>query len=375
MRSMIAAFEQLSHTVLPVIIGDRHKAGGENAQGRQSVAGRLRSLVPSPLWQTMRDSSLVRFDKTAGETLRRAVSEFLPDLIFERCNYMQISGVRVASQLGLPIVLEVNAPYVEERRALSGRSLLNRLALRREAEALRNATIVTVVSKALRDSLVAKHRIDRRKFVVLPNAVDSDLPRTDITDAQFLAEAKDGDPDRFVIAFVGSMFRWHGIDTLIRATALLIRAGRNVSLLLMGGTGSIGSELHELVNTYDMKDRVVFAGEVPHEMVHGYLRRSNAGAMASSNWYGSPVKIFEYALAGLPVIAPNNGPVRDVMEDGIHGYLVENSPESISSAIDTILMNPGEANVIASEFRTKVLREHTWRQNAERVLDAVAEDW
>ena len=90
---------------------------------------------------------------------------------------------------------------------------------------------------------------------------------------------------------------------------------------------------------------------------------------ADSHWYGFPVKIFEYGGMGKAIIAPDNIPVRDVMVDGEDGILVQPNAESIRKAIEKLIENPDLRKEIAQNFQEKVLANHKWIDNAERVID------
>jgi glycosyltransferase involved in cell wall biosynthesis len=90
--------------------------------------------------------------------------------------------------------------------------------------------------------------------------------------------------------------------------------------------------------------------------------------MPKSDEYRSPVKLFEYALCDRPVIAPNQLPVLEVMEDQIHGLIVSADENEISKAIVHLLKNKLVAEELAGNWRKKVMNYHTWRQNAIKAL-------
>jgi glycosyltransferase involved in cell wall biosynthesis len=94
--------------------------------------------------------------------------------------------------------------------------------------------------------------------------------------------------------------------------------------------------------------------------------------MPSSNWYGSPIKIFEYGLTGVPVVAPDKGPLKDVMEHRKHGWLVSDKPEDLRDALLQMLQNPAESQEMGTCFREKILKYHTWTAQASGILSAVS---
>jgi glycosyltransferase involved in cell wall biosynthesis len=90
--------------------------------------------------------------------------------------------------------------------------------------------------------------------------------------------------------------------------------------------------------------------------------------MARSNWYGSPVKIFEYGAMRKAIIAPNVVPVQDVMRHGEHGLLIEASTEALTQSMLFMLQQTEERTRMAESFYKKVLEEHTWEMVAKQIL-------
>jgi glycosyltransferase involved in cell wall biosynthesis len=72
-----------------------------------------------------------------------------------------------------------------------------------------------------------------------------------------------------------------------------------------------------------VNNKVVFTGSIHHSQVFGCIGLMDVTIMAKSNWYGSPIKIFEYGMMGKPIIAPDNIPVNDIMINGMTGLLIQ----------------------------------------------------
>src|SRR5205807_8430668 len=115
-------------------------------------------------------SSLRRAMETQREQVRAIASDHGVDAVYERLSLFGESGVRVAEELGLPHVLEVNAPLCEEARRF--RVLPHpEEAVRIEARVLAATDRVFVVSAALAERL-ADDGIDATRISVTPNAID-----------------------------------------------------------------------------------------------------------------------------------------------------------------------------------------------------------
>jgi glycosyltransferase involved in cell wall biosynthesis len=373
MREMIRAFRALGHTVHPVIRGGTDEAPTRQAAASPSLARRvkntLKAITPATVWSSLKDFRLQQQDEVFEAELEREVASLKPDLIYERLNYLQPSGVRVANRLGIPHIAEVNAPYVEERQTLSGvHSWLEGRALAIEKEQLQRTDRVAIVSHTLQQYFQQQHSVPSDKFVVTPNAIDPAKVENTAASGDKLRQQYELQ-DAVVVGFVGSIFPWHGVDLLIQATERLLPVCPDLNLLIVGD-GATLPNLVELRDTLGLEKVITFTGRVPHTDVFEHIACMDIAIMPASNWYGSPVKIFEYGAIGKAVIAPDNGPVGEVMTDGVDGLLVKPKIEALADAMHTLYHDAALRQQLASTFQDKVLTHHTWRHNAECIEEA-----
>ncbi|MEA2205882.1 MAG: hypothetical protein QOE77_2658 [Blastocatellia bacterium] len=85
----------------------------------------------------------------------------------------------------------------------------------------------------------------------------------------------------------------------------------------------------------------------------------------------------EANACGLPVVAVAEGGVRETVQDGVNGILVEHEPQAVADAIDFLRQNPDEAARMGQ--RGKALVAEQWSVKAavdrlERNLQAVRDD-
>ena len=369
MREMIAAFKKAGNEVVPVIMGDKIEVTQEKKISHQAKHQVVKRAIPAVVWESMKDYALLRKDRSFEKILMEIVLKEQPDLIYERANYMQLSGVQVAQKLRIPHILEVNAPYVEEHETFArASSIYEAQAVSIEKKQLQMTGQVVVVSQALRDYFVEKHRLSSRIFTIVPNAVDPEKIRSS---ERCVAKIRDAYAlnDKYVLGFVGSLFKWHGVDRLIRACHVLQKRKANLVAFIVGG-GEILPELRELSRSLGVEDKIIFTDNVPHEDVFDYIETMDIAVLPNSHWYGSPVKIFEYGAMGKPIVAPKNWPVREVMTPGQDGILVKDERDLIDK-LSMLMENPVQCKRMGKTFQQKVLREHTWARNAERVLQTV----
>ena len=366
MREMIAAFKSLGHEVETCIMGQEPSPPAAATEQKKSLKQRLKPLIPSRLWESMKDGQLLRFDRYAEQELEEAIRRFQPDLIYERGYYLCVSGVRAAARMQVPLLLEMNAPYLEEKAMMQGESFLRATARMREREQITHCHRLIVVSSALREHYERNYPGCGPKTVVTPNAIRKGLHPPGQGEINAL-KTKLRLEDKTVVGFAGSIFPYHGVDKLIQAFARITAARDDLRLLIVGD-GEILSELQTLAKDSGVAEKAVFTGRVAHEEVLTYMAAMDIALIPDQGWYMSPIKAFEYALAGAAILTADTGPVRDVMEDGVHARFTASTVDALVDNLEALIDQPALRASLARNFHEKVVREHHWEAMAEKIL-------
>lgn len=370
MREMISAFREQGCEVSVCIMGGEHLYGNTRVHYSSSAGWRkiLRKLLPVMLWQTFKDLALLLKDRRAKKTLMQQVKLHKPDLIYERGFYLMTAGVRISRRTGIPLILEMNAPFPEEKVELEGNSLLLPLSRRREKRQIEAARLVVVVSSGLKEYYSQRIPVSALKILVTPNAIDPGDFREDPDSKARVGSRYSLEAEDLVIGFVGSIFPYHGVDRLLDAFAELCLERPALKLkLLMVGDGEILPNLKIRSEELGISGKVIFTGNVPYSEVHAYISCMDICVLANSKWYCSPIKIFEYGALGKAVVSINTVAVRDVMRDGDTGILIDNTLE-LKSALLRLAENSELRKKLASNWKMRVLKHHTWSAMAREIL-------
>ena len=364
-REMIAAWRRMDIEVQTCIAGDFDRGEYQSAESAgKGKFGGLKKLMPGFIWESLRDFSLMRFDRAQQKNLEAQIESFKPDIIYERVAYLQNSGVRTALKYGIKHIAEINAPYPEERISFSGNSFLLAKARKVEREILMHSNGISVVSSALKEYLTKILPQAKSKILVVPNSVNPAAAELSLEKSKKLRNDYNID-NEIVVGFVGSMFPYHGVDILIKAFAK-IPDETKVRLLIVGD-GAILPDLKALAKSLNVFQKVIFTGSLPHREVYSNIELMDICCMPKSNWYGSPVKIFEYGLLQKPVIAPNEVPMHDVM--GLDdGELVEPDVDDFYAALMKLITNETRRDLIAFNWHQKVMQDYTWDAAAKKTL-------
>jgi glycosyltransferase involved in cell wall biosynthesis len=301
--------------------------------------------------------------------LARAVQ---PDVVMERYYNFAGCGLIAARRLGRPALLEVNAlmvdpPEVRKRRiddALGGP--MRRWAIAQCSMADR---IVTPLHTTV------PPEIPRAKIVELPwgAAVERFGPLAQ----RQAAGAVTATP---VVAFLGSFRPWHGVLDFVQAAGLLVDRGVRAHFVLVGD-GPQRPEAERAAVRWP--GHFTFSGAMPYEQVPGVLSLASVGvapfntaphpALRAAGFFWSPLKVFEYMAAGLPVVTADIAPLNRIVRDGREGLLFrEGDVDSLAAAIGRLLADAPAAAEMGRRARARVEAHYSWQRHCaelERIME------
>lgn len=146
--------------------------------------------------------------------------------------------------------------------------------------------------------------------------------------AQRIEELK---KDKRIIAVVGRLEVDKRIDRAVMLIKILVARKMKVHLIVFGD-GSLKDELNQLVQRHQLKDLVDILGYV--ENVESFYKYFDL-MLFTSDWEGMPLSMWEAMANGVPVIAPDVGGFKEILEENNCGLIYK--PGNLNEAESKLL--------------------------------------
>ncbi len=175
---------------------------------------------------------------------------------------------------------------------------------------------VIAISELQRDELIAQRIAPPHRIAVVPLGID--LDRYSGLDRTAARSALGVPNDTIAVMSLGRLAPIKRVDRLIEAFAT-VTAAHPAAHLYIVGDGAIRPDLERQTATLGLDDRVTFVGRSAD--APSWYAAADLVALTSDR-EGTPLSLIEAAAASRPVLATDVGGVRDVVADGITGFLV-----------------------------------------------------
>lgn len=250
-----------------------------------------------------------------------------------------------------------------------------------EGRLLREADAIVAATPLDRAQMTFHYGVESDRVVVIPCGVDTTtFRRHDQREArQRLGLSSEGK----IVLFVGRIEPLKGLDTLLRAVALLhgpeVTPSDRVAglqLVVVGGDaharedqwGSEERRLRELVGELGISEQVRFIGSRPQAQLP-YLYSAADVVAVPSHYESFGLVALEAQACGTPVVASDVGGLRYTIQDGMSGFLEPwDDPQAFAQRIRQLVEHEGLREEMGAHAIANA-RAYAWPQIAAHVLD------
>jgi len=265
-------------------------------------------------------------------------------------------------------IFEVNSFFVHQIPKIP--SLICRLIFMFEKRIISYADFIYVVSARMRDQITSGQlSIPAWKVIVVPNAGQQEL--AGICKKDFILQR--GAPSGRKFAYLGIYQNYYEFEIVAEAFRKILNKWADAEIHFFGYGGC------------EAKVRSIFES-IPNVIFHGQYDLKNliSDGFFDENWVlllpykklaitevGCPIKMFEYMMLGLPIIASKVGQLAEILvEDDFAFFYEPGDSDSLAHAMDEACKStklPEMGNFALQAFLSK----HTWDKRMTDFIDDV----
>jgi glycosyltransferase involved in cell wall biosynthesis len=229
---------------------------------------------------------------------------------------------------------------------------------------------IVVITQKLKD-LFIKQGMDGNKILVAPDGVD--LEKFNLKETQVECRQKLNLPlDKKIVLYTGHLYKWKGVQVLARAAKFL---DKDTLIVFVGGTKK--DEQDFKIENKEL-DNILILGHQPHLKIPYYLKAAdvlvlpNSGKKEISQYWTSPMKMFEYMASQGPIVASDLPSIREILNENNAILVQPDNPKALAEGINQALKNPDfSAKISAQAYRD--VERYTWLKRAKSIIRFINE--
>jgi PEP-CTERM/exosortase A-associated glycosyltransferase len=305
-----------------------------------------------------------------AKSISRLVREQRPAVLHPHSPTLNVIPAILVGRLAkIPVVYEMRSSWEDaaaDRGTYGAYSWKYKLGKWLETWACKKADAVVVICGGLKKELIERG-IPETKITVVPNGVDVDL---------FTGSASqvNGHPsitpaNRKVIGFMGSFFRWEGLDLLVEAMAWLVEKRSDVALFLVGG-GEMADELKIMVQNLKLESYVMMPGQVAQDKIPALYSQVDIMAFPRHSTrlteMVTPLKPLEAMAMGKVVVASDVGGHKELIRHRDTGLLFRaGDVDALVAQLLEVLDNADLRHSLEKRGVSWVRNERSWNKTTQ----------
>jgi len=224
---------------------------------------------------------------------------------------------------------------------------------------MRSSAIITV-SNWLRDEI---EEMGLKVTKVIPGGIDEklfkDLPPKEHVRGELGLNGR-------VVLSVGSLTYDKGFDLIPVIAKIVISKVKDAKFLIIG-EGPISESILGKIKEFGLDDKVKLLGRKSYHDTIRYYRAADI-LLHPARHEGYGLVALESLAAGTPVVATNVGGLKDVIENGVNGFLVDMDSKTLAERTIELLLKEDLRRKMGERGKEKALKR-TWRKVAEEYIE------
>jgi glycosyltransferase involved in cell wall biosynthesis len=143
---------------------------------------------------------------------------------------------------------------------------------------------------------------------------------------------------RRVVLYAGSFEPYQGLELLVDAAPIVLRAQPDTVFLCLGGCETQIAELRRQAYGNGVEEHFLFPGVVPEEAIPAHFGFADILLSLRLSGINVPLKIYAYLRSGVPILGTNVSAHTQVLNSEV-ALLVDPQPNAIAAGILLLLKN------------------------------------
>ena len=178
----------------------------------------------------------------------------------------------------------------------------------------------------------------------------------------------------FDAIYCGTISESKGIFLMIEALIEARKKQENLRFVIVGGFShiSLQQKIEKIIQQENLEKHLFFTGELPLEKISSYYNKSKTAfclfPLNRTNQLILPIKLFEYAAFGLPIIGSDFGHIKEIIEQNKIGITVNpHNAENVADALIQLISDDKYKNYHLPCINC-VGNKYLWEKEEEKLL-------
>ncbi|ASK63718.1 glycosyl transferase [Virgibacillus phasianinus] len=201
--------------------------------------------------------------------------------------------------------------------------------------------LIIAVSQACKDAFLKKYSELQDRVIVIENIASPDFVRKMADEKVDNLLMKD---KRFKVITVARLSHAKGIDNAVKALRILKNRGYDDIAWYVVGYGGDEKVLQELIAKNDLKGRFILMGKKINP--YPFMKAADL-YVQPSRYEGKAVTVGEAQILAKPIMITNYPTAKSQVQNGIDGYICEQTITGISEGVENLYKHPDLREVLS----------------------------
>jgi glycosyltransferase involved in cell wall biosynthesis len=224
----------------------------------------------------------------------------------------------------------------------------------------KKADFVVAISKAVKNFIV-ENFVKNKEIPIIYRGLEIDT----IEDIEEDSDIKEKFKDKIKLCFVGRLYKWKGVENIIKAYIELPENLKEKTVLIIVGYGEDLERLKKLAGSY-LNNGIYFTGKVDFKRAIAIIKTSDIYIHSSYKGGGLSSSLLQAMCCGKAVVASPYEGADEVIINGYNGILLsDNSPEEIKRGIIKFIENKEIVKVYGENAKKFIKDNFNWKKSVE----------